>query len=200
MNLSQLELNQWQLFNPKTALPIELQWNRLRDRLSGGKIAREMLQGRFPGGPSLGSQVTYFPSQWFRFAAHSIAIRPTVEGLFQRALNGSISAGADLQYATEYLGFDADGVESRYDYSDAFIDLEVILRRWHPYPKALAVQALQGIIIAETTKVDDTDIDIGACEFGAISIDQAIKAGAIKGDLLSKAEASRNYLRSQSHG
>jgi len=143
MPLSQLELNQWRLFDPTLPLPGGLLWNRFLNWLTMGKIARDMLKGNFPGsGP--GRRIPlFYAQQWFRFAAHSVAIRPTADGLYQRAISGTINAGDTLHHQ-EYLGFDGNGREIRYDYTYGFIDLEVVIRRWPPSPKSLV---LQGVLL-----------------------------------------------------
>jgi hypothetical protein len=123
MPLEQLEQNQWKLFNPTRPLPAGLKWNRVWNSLTGGRTARHMLRGRFPGGPRAAA---YYAPQWFRFAAHSVAIRATPDALFQRAMNGTINAGGDAEFHTEYQGYDANGNQVRYDYTYGFIDAEVI--------------------------------------------------------------------------
>lgn len=147
--IDQLELNQWRLLDPRQSVPGGLRSNQLLDLLTRGKIAREMLFGRFPGGPPADPTGRYVPPELFRFAAHSVAIRPTAAGLFQRAINGTLNAGGSIVHDSEFdsmfLGFDAEGREARYDYKYAFIDLEVIIRRWPPSPKS---EVLQGILLS----------------------------------------------------
>jgi hypothetical protein len=109
-----------------------------------------MLDGRFAGGPPAGPGAVHHAQQWFRFAAHSVAIRPTSDGLFRRAINGTINAGGEAVRHMEFLGYDAEGSEVRYDYSYGFIDLEVILRRWPPSPRSTV---LQGILLSKVMEV-----------------------------------------------
>ena len=143
MPLEHLELNQWRLFDPTRSLPAGLYWNRFWNRLTGGNTARDMLRGGFPGSPGA---AMYGASEWFRFAAHSVAIRPTADALFQRAINGTINCGGDVELHNEFLGYDANGDQVRYDYTYGFLDLELTIRRW---PPSFRAAILQGILLSK---------------------------------------------------
>jgi hypothetical protein len=158
MPLAQFEWNQWKLFNPTLPLPGGLRWNRVLNWLTRGKTASNMLKGGFSGG-------RMYAQQWFRFAARSVAICLTADGLFQRAINGTINAGGVALHHREFLGFDGQGQEVRYDYSYGFIYLEVILRRWPPSTKSAV---LQGIILS---KVMDAGISPQAPELVQLASD-----------------------------
>jgi hypothetical protein len=158
-----LEVNEWKLFNPKLPEHPALKWNRFMNWITIGRVANHMMNGRFPGGPPIGKNTMLSSAEWFRYAAHSVSIKPTANGLFQRALNGSLNAGIDLLRRQEYLGFNSNGEEIRYDYTYAFIDLEQILRYWPQYKKA---EALQGIIIAETAKVGEIKSSVTGLTLG----------------------------------
>ena len=145
MPMKALRKLEWYCRNPREPAPWGLYVDKLKDRLTFGWLSRKWMGG---------IAAMHTASEWFRFAATAIMIRPTLgEAYFQRAVNGTILRGDVPSSRHRYRGFDCEGREIEYGRLHGIVDTEILLRLQSTHS---AARLLQGVLLGEAVADDQT--------------------------------------------